>query len=126
MAGTISTASSVLSKSSPMRYLRIDWTSDASGNVEQTISQDGANGVAWGSRFIPGTDSDQPTDQYDVTLKDANGLDVLNGTGANLSNSAAASKTPDDTGTLPVVGPLTFEVADAGNAKKGSVILYLV
>jgi len=75
-----------------------------------------------------------PTTLYDVTLTDANGIDVLAGQGANLSATVAASVCPgmplkDGTtvGIVPVLvdGILTLNVTNAGDTKAGSVIVYV-
>jgi len=83
--------------------------------------------------FIPSA-SAIPTTLYDVTLTDENGIDVLAGQGANLSETTASSVCPGtalkDGTTVGVVqtvvdGILTLNVTNAGASKAGQVILYV-
>jgi hypothetical protein len=114
----------------PVRKLVISWTSDGSGNA--TGNTGGINGVVLCVVFDP-DDSAAPTDQYDVTLSDENGVDILAGQGANLSSSASSAVCPgiaftDGTtaSTVPraVCGDLSLSVSNAGDTKKGQVVIY--
>jgi hypothetical protein len=99
----------------------IAWTCDASGNVSGNAF---AVGVAalWQAKFIPGSGGTQPTNLYDVTVNDANGCDMAAGKGANLSNATASIGV--QSGPLSIVsGTLDLVVANAGNAKQGTVVL---
>lgn len=69
-----------------------------------------------------------------MTLTDESGVDVLAGQGANLGNAVASNVCPgvplkDGTTTgvasQQVFGSLTLAVANAGNGKAGTVVLYL-
>lgn len=113
---------------------RIDiaWTSDSGGNA--TVATSAVTGTIRRVTFVPGTAGSQPTNAYDVTLTDEHGLDVLAGQGANLSNAANAHVAPGvplkDGTTTSVVQPavdglLTLNVTNAGNAKSGTVVVYL-
>jgi len=109
----------------------LDWTSDASGDVSGTHTVY-LSGQIERVCFIPDSGGTQPTDQYDVTLEDDNGLDVLQGLGANLSNATATDVVPVVTdGNAGNASPtaiddkLELKVANAGNAKGGKVILYI-
>lgn len=100
------------------------WTSHATGgNVEQTATN--LRGVLKRISFVPGGTT--PTDQYDVTLEDADGIDVLGGLGENLSNSTATTVSILDSLPLAQVllGNHTLKVTNAGNAKTGSLVAYL-
>ena len=103
---------------------QIDWTSDASGDFEKTVTDP----PAFFGRIIqletkPGSGDDQPSDLYDVTITNAMGADILDGEGANRSNSSA--QVAFLTHSVLVAGPLTFKVANAGNAKKGTIAVLL-
>ena len=109
------------------------WTSDASGAVSGTLTGP-LQGVIARVVFIPGTSGVQPTNAYDVTLLDGNGFDVLAGNGANLSNVTTTQVVPACSitdGVTPTVTPiyisdtLELQVANAGNAKSGTLVLYL-
>lgn len=118
---TVTTASV---RDSSTRYARytVAWTSDASGNVNGnafTVSP----GRLVSIRFIPGSGGTQPTDLYDVTLTDGTVTDLLAGAGANLSNASGAIFQFDP--PMFQDGSRTFDVvvANAGNAKTGTVVI---
>lgn len=81
--------------------------------------------------FVPGTAGNQPSDQYDVTLLDTSGVDVLAGLGANLSNAAVSHVCPligngaTTNQRMAINDTLELQVANAGNAKQGTVHVYL-
>jgi len=100
----------------------INWTATAGGAVSANPF-DVKVGHVIDVKFVPGTGGDAPDADYDVTLVDEDGIDLLNGTGANLSASAPL---------LVVFDPLLLHdsrqnfdvvVANAGNANKGTVII---
>lgn len=109
----------------------IVWTSTSGGAVSgNPVSV--RRGYLAKVKFIPAAGGTQPTDLYDVTVTDTDGVDVLNGCGANLSNAAAAAFVPlfgDGTNKSQRIlledGDLTPVVANAGNAKSGTIILII-
>lgn len=126
----------------PVRSITLAWTSDASGDVTYELVGSGkvsgsgnyVSGYLERVIFVPGAGGVQPTDLYDVTIIEENGLDVLAGQGANLSQSSASHVKPSvpmtdgtTTSTAPIAldNILTLNVSNAGNAKSGTVILYL-
>lgn len=101
----------------------IAWTSSAGGAVSANPFSIGTGRRLLSVRFVPGSGGTQPSDQYDVTLV-TNSVDVLAGGGANLSNSTPTIQQWDpplfhDGASLDLV------VANAGNAKTGTVVLYV-
>lgn len=117
----------------PCRKILLAWTSDASGNVSGTLTPV-ISGTLARVVFIPGSGGTQPSSLYDVTLLDESGVDVLGGQGANLSNSTVAQVAPGcplkDGTTVSTTAPqmddrLELQVANAGNAKTGTVVLYV-
>ncbi|HEX4302838.1 MAG TPA: hypothetical protein VHZ78_08590 [Rhizomicrobium sp.] len=85
-------------------------------------------------KFMPDGGGTQPSDLYDVTLLDAisGGVDFLTGTGANVSNATRKIGVPqvgDGTTALQRVfhegGNLYPTVANAGNAKGGTIVLIM-
>ena len=109
-----------------------DWVSDGSGNATLP-SRLAVSGEIQRVVFVPSATA-APTSLYDVTLTDADGIDVLAGQGANLSASAASSVCPGvplrdgttvsvSTGVVDSV--LTLNVSNAGASKAGKVIVYL-
>jgi hypothetical protein len=110
----------------------IAWVSSAGGAVAEnavTIKR----GHIHLAKFIPDGGGTQPTDLYDVTLIDAiagaTGADYLAGTGVDVSNAARKISAPqigNGTATQPVFwegGDLYPTVANAGNAKGGTIVL---
>lgn len=103
----------------------LNWTSDSSGNATVDTEKP-VEGVILRAVFDPdGTDA--PTDNYDVVLNDENGIDVLQGLGADRDTANSEQVVPiDPTSGLPiaVADILSLSVSGAGSAKKGKVILY--
>lgn len=103
----------------------VAWTSTAGGAVSaNTFSVQ--RGRLRQVQFIPGTGGTQPTDLYDVTLVETNSVDLLNdGTtaqGGNLSNATSKILTFAN-GYYSKGVSLDVVVANAGNAKTGSVVI---
>jgi hypothetical protein len=106
----------------------VAWVSSAGGAVSGNAVSVAA-GELMQVGFIPDAGGTQPTDLYDVVVNDANSLDVLNGAGANLSNSTASV-------VVPVIGSTTFRrtleagsltpgISNAG-ASKGGTLVFLI
>lgn len=113
------------SKANGLTRYNIAWTSDASGDVN-TTTMSVKPGELVEVTFTPSGGGTAPTTLYDVTIPDADAVDILAGTGANLSATVAAT-------VVPVVstyfrknltgGLVTPTVANAGNAKAGTIVL---
>ena len=82
------------------------------------------DGVIERAVFIPDGGGTAPTDLYDVTVTDPDGVDVLAALGANLSGTLTVVKKHSDGLTAFAGQKLTLNVTNAGNAKGGVVILY--
>lgn len=105
-----------------VRKVTLAWTCDASGVVSAAGNTDRINGLIHRVVFDPdGTDA--PTDNYDVVLNDENGVDVLANAGADRDTANTEQVIPSQ--PIAVDGALTLGVTNAGNAKKGKVILYV-
>lgn len=110
----------------------IAWTATAGGGVSANPFTVPA-GELLEAKFVPGTGGTQPSDLYDITLVDTDGVDVLAGNGGNLSNAAAALRVPligDGSGKthrvfLDGTQQLDLVVANAGASKTGTVILLI-
>jgi hypothetical protein len=102
----------------------VAWTSDASGDVSGN-----AFGVSQGYiislKFIPGTGSTVPTAAYDVTLLDRNSANLIGTSGANLSETASTVVTVNPAAFQDGTQPLDLVVANAGNAKTGTVVIWI-
>jgi hypothetical protein len=115
------------------------WTSDASGVVSAN-SVTLPSGMILLVTFTPGAGGVQPTDLYDVTMtcNDHPAVNIFDdGTGsasigANLSNANASHKVPFQGGGSVSYykhwihgGGNTLVIANAGNAKQGTIDIYI-
>jgi len=103
----------------------VDWTSDASGNADASIEKI----YGWCVKIITDPGSTAPTDNYDITLVDENGVDALEGKLVDRDTANNETVYPLVTGAATPVflcGTHTFTVANAGNAKVGKTIFYIV
>jgi hypothetical protein len=78
-------------------------------------------------RIVTNPDNtDTPSANWDLTITDEDGVDILEGEGANRDPAGAGtSEGIAFTISELIASKLTFTVANAGNAKKGVVKLYL-
>ena len=98
----------------------VTWESDGSGDATETIT--GFDGRLFRVVTVPdGTAA--PTDDYDVTIVDDDGLDILNGAGANR-DTANAEEIAATGAPCVHYGDLVVTVANAGASKQGTVKLY--
>lgn len=121
MAGTVTVTEQ---RFSSVRKVTFTWTSSAGGAAD-AVTTYAVDGDLLAVYQVPAGGGTQPTNLYDVTVTDGDGIDVLNALGANLSNAANTIKRTSD-GLLPVASSLlTLAVTNAGNAKGGKTILYV-
>lgn len=103
--------------------IKLEWTSDADGDVVVTTNSE-LTGSIIECVTVPGTGGDQPTAAYDITITDADGIDILHANGANRSNASTEYIAEANLGTV-VNSKLTLTVANAGNAKSGTAYLFI-
>ena len=121
MAGTVTVTEQ---RFSSVRKITFTWLSSAGGAAD-AVTTYAVDGDLLAVYQVPDGGGTQPTNAYDVTVTDADSIDVLNALGANLSNAANTIKRTSD-GLLPVAASLlTLAVTNAGNAKGGKTILYV-
>lgn len=128
MAGTVAVTKELIGGGSgkAIQKISVSWTSDASGNADQTI-----NLFGYLLKAVTDPDgTDAPTDNYDITLVQ-NGIDMAGGVlsdrdTANNEVAYGIAKNGTDIASAPpfLVGDHTFTVANAGNAKSGLCVLY--
>lgn len=111
------------------RYLEaitVAWTADASdGSVPDTVIHN-VRGTL--ERLVTQPGSTAPTDNYDVTLTDADGFDVLGGAGADrdTANTEEAAIALGTYFQRTVAGDLTFSLANNSvNSATGTATLYV-
>lgn len=111
-----------------LHYLVVDWTSTSGGAVTATIS--GLEGMLLAFMSDP-VASASPTDNYDIDITDVAGYEILGGSGEDRDNVNAEKIAPLILGQgstwvpQPIVGNLTLSITNAGNAKQGTIYLYV-
>ena len=122
MAGSIAT---VTSTHNGVSKYEMTCTSDASGDVNvDAIPM--VQGEIISVLYSPGGTT--PSDNYDLVMKDSNAVDILTGTGANLSNSTHTQVVPALSTYFPVfieAGSYDLVVENLGNAK-GCIVTVFV
>ena len=107
-----------------MNRIVFSWTSNASGAASGSTTMD-YSGVIYRVVFEPGSGATQPTNLYDVTLTDDDGIDILDGAGGDLSNTTT-EQLQGLVGVSAVANSkLTLTVSNAGSSKTGTVVVYL-
>lgn len=103
----------------------IAWTSASNGSYSESLP---IVGTILGVSVDPG--STAPTALYDITLTNAEGVDLFGNGGANLSATVSSYFVPVATASdgatkapFTAAGSCTFAVANAGSAKVGSVTI---
>lgn len=101
--------------------ISLAWVSDASGDVSGTPTSIFVKGEVRRVVTVP-SGTAAPTVNYDVTILDDSGLDILAGAGADRSATVAEQALLSNT---LVNDELDLVVANAGNAKEGTVHIYV-
>ena len=122
-------------RSSDGMAITFNWTSDSSGDMKEGGTTGKgiftAHGYITNIIYSPG--ATDPSDNYDVTLLDSDSLDVLRGQGVDQQNAAGQTyDTKYRSNVLNVDGNylwfmnenLTLTVANAGDTKTGTVVIY--
>jgi hypothetical protein len=105
-----------------VKKIIFDWTSAADGSATATTSNF-YNGKI--EAFVTDPDgTDAPTDDYDVTIADADGTDVLSAAGQNRDTANTEIVLSASLGIV-ANDKLSLTIAAAGNAKKGKIYLYV-
>ena len=118
-AGTVT-----VSENTVQSVKKITWSWTAAGGAADQATTAAFDGDLIGFATIPGTAGDQPDDNYDVTITDADGLDVLLGQGANRDETNTEYVARASIGAVSG-SVLTVNVSNAGTTNKGTVILWL-
>jgi len=116
---------------SKSKVLTMTWTADAAAaTVPDTVTSDNIDGYI--IRVVTDPGATAPTDNYDITLTDANGVDVMGGTLADRDTANTEQTFPvldsgtGATGPAFVAGTLTLTITNnAVNAATGAVIIYI-
>lgn len=107
---------------SSVKLIKFAWTSDASGNVSGIPTLNVYDGQVLACVTVPAGGGVAPT-AYTLQILDGNGVDVLAQAGT------ARSTTAQETLKAPLgavsASALSLVIASAGNAKQGTVYLFL-
>lgn len=108
--------------------VRWTWTSTSGGAVSSTTAQR-FSGILVGVMTIPDATT-APSNLYDVQLKNDDGMDLLGGSGADRSSTSAEFVKPVFQGVAMGVpinnSKLDLEITNAGNAKVGKTVAYII
>lgn len=121
MAGTVVTTEERLGN---VHKIKFAWTSSAGGAADATTTYYYTGSVIQVAQ-IPGAGGAQPSADYDVTVTDNDGVDVLVSNGGDISNAATTLHVVANELGSVANSKLTLAVTNAGNAKSGTTILYL-
>lgn len=98
-----------------------DWLSDGDGDADQAAPA--VTGEVMCLATVPDGGDTAPTNAYDITITDADGVDIMQGTAANLLTATTEVNAP--TVATAVNGVLTLNVSSAGAANGGLAILWI-
>ena len=108
----------------PVALIACAFTTDGDGDASE--ESETLNGRV--SRIVTNPDDTAtPTTNWDLTILDEDGIDILGGSGADrdAADSGASEQVAPSVAELAVASTLTFTVAHGGSAKKGVVNLYM-
>lgn len=120
MAGSAMTFTETLIGS--VKKVKCAWTTDST-----TGAVDGTTTNTYSGRFIglvtvPSTTA-APSDNYTVTIKDADGVDLLLGAAVTNRDTANTEFITEASISGAAMSKLTFGIAAAGNSKQGAAYL---
>lgn len=104
--------------------ITFNWTTDDANGAASKTTVNKYTGEIIRLSTVPGAAPNAPTDDYDLTVSDEDGLDVLMGAGVNRDTANVEQVLGSSLGAI-FESELTFAVAAAGNLKKGTAHLYI-
>ena len=109
-----------------VKKIKFAWTAGTVGEAGTASGQTTKvySGKILGLATVPGTGGDQPDDDYDITVADEDGMDVLMGGGANRDETNTEYVLSASLGAV-ANDKLTFAVAAAGSGLKGVAYLFI-
>ena len=120
MTAQVVTLTESSSESSPLQKIKWVWTSTDAGAVSSATTNKYTGEIV---RLVT-IPSDGPTDNYDVTVLDSDSADVLMGAGANRDTTNTEQVLASSLGVV-YDSALTLTIANAGDAKSGTTIVYI-
>lgn len=122
MAGMVVTTT--VARPLSVTKITFDWLSDDADGTATGATATAIDGDLIGFTTIPDGGGAAPTDNYDVTVTDADGHDILLGAGLNRDTATTEHVTGASLAAA-AASVLTVNVSNAGNANAGNVILYI-
>ena len=113
-------------KSLSVKKITAAWTSAHSGAISDTTTN-AYDGQLLAMQALPGVGAasgGKPTDDYDVTITDANGHDVALSAGADLNSSGNVHKDEQYLGAVSD-SKLTFNITNAGSFRTGTLVVWI-
>jgi len=113
-----------------IKKIKWAWTTDSVGGAIADATAAGEINKTTGyytgivTRLITDPGATAPTDNYDVTILDDDGYDVLMGAGVDRDTANTEQKLESVLGVC-LNSRLRLNIANAGNSKVGVVILYI-
>jgi hypothetical protein len=120
-AGTVTIAETIHSS---VKKIKFTWTS---GTGAEGGTASGTTTHAYSGKLdllVTDPGSTAPTDNYDITLTDDDGVDVLSNAGADRDTANTERVLGTSLGSV-AGSKLTFSVAAAGDAKEGVAYVYI-
>jgi hypothetical protein len=104
--------------------ISVAWTSDDAAGTASGSTINKYTGEIIRLITVPGLAGLAPTDNYDLVVNDSDSVDALIGAGANRDTLNTEQVIASSLGAV-FDSVLTFSISNAGNAKAGSIHLYI-
>lgn len=122
--GTVTYTEETLRIYGQIKKIKAAWTCTAGGAASGTLTDNIYSGEIIRLVTVPATAGDAPTDNYDVTLVDEDGTDVLMGSGVDRDTANTEQVLASSLGCV-ANDKLELRVANAGATKQGVVYIYI-
>jgi len=121
MAGTVTFTEQTHASVKKVRILWVSGTGADAGKADGTTTEYYSGQVLM---FVTDPQAAAPTDDYDVEIRDGDGVDILAGAGANRDTANTEYVLAASLGAV-ANSKLTLQVRNAGDTKSGVVYLYI-
>ena len=125
--GTVTSASDTVISASGIRLFQVSYTTGTGGDINLFTCSTGKPITGWILLVETDPGATAPTDNYDITLLNANGRDVMGGALTNRDTANTEAVLPLLNGNYSAVwneGPLTITVTAAGDSKTIELLIY--
>jgi hypothetical protein len=115
-------------KNADVCVFTFNWLDETADGVSYAMTTSNFNKIKgyYAYAIITNPGATAPTDNYDITLPDADGIDLAGGLLANRSSTVSQRIVPkvDETNSIyggaPLLSPITLTIADAGQNQAGA------